>query len=178
MDHGDDVTQELGVLGVGEPHGANTVRSTVAGRVESPRRQVTVEISQQAGDESGKRLCVLVRGHGRRLRGLHLGGHQAKGVRALHGTAGPALAHDLEHPGLGEQGHLSVQAPDGHVAQLGGELGGGEGPVTQKGLDYTQPDRVQQELGASHKRSLVHLFTILLTFAKLQSITRQEEVHG
>ncbi len=73
---------------------------------------------------------MLLEGHGRGLARLDLRGEEPEGISALDGAADAPLGDHLEDPGPGEQGDVAVQAPGGHVVELGGELAGGERPVT------------------------------------------------
>ena len=55
----------------------------------------------------------------------------------------------------------------GHVAELGGELCRRESPVAEEGLDDTQPHRVQQQIRACHRSSLVRMLLSMVTFASM-----------
>ena len=97
---------------------------------------------------------MLLQAHGRDLAGLNLGGEQPEHVGALGDAADAPLGHHVQHPGLGEAAHVTVDAGGGHVGQFGRELAGSEGPVAEERLDDAQPHRVQEQVSASHDPSL------------------------
>jgi hypothetical protein len=97
---------------------------------------------------------VLLAAHGARLARLDLRRGGPQRVRPLDGAAHPALGHDLQNAGAGQEGDVAVQAARRHVLQLGGELAGGQRPVAEERLDDAQPHRVQQQVSACHPHSL------------------------
>ena len=81
-------------------------------------------------------------------------GRRSQHVGALQCTADAALADDGQHPAVDEAGDVPVEAAGRHVRELSPKLGRGERSVAEEGLHDAQPDRVQKQVSAGHKRSL------------------------
>ena len=94
---------------------------------------------------------MVVRRHRRHLVGLHLRGCRKEGVGALDGAADPAFGDDAEHTGVGEGGDVAVEASDGHVTELAGELRGGELAIAEERLDDAEADGMEEEVCAGHR---------------------------
>src|SRR5262249_47589646 len=92
------IAQEVGDLGVGQPHGSHPVGRPVPNRIGRARADVTVEIAEQPGDVGHERLDVLVHGHGRYLVGPDRRREQPQHVGSLHGTPDAAFRDYLEYP--------------------------------------------------------------------------------
>ena len=150
LEDGSKVPGELGELRVGEPQGGHAVAGAVPDGVDGAVGQVAVGVSEHPGDVGHEGLHVFFGGHGRGLARLDLRGEQTQRVGTLDRATDPALGHHLEHPGIGEPGDVTVQAPGGHVVEFGGELARGQRPVTEERLDYAKPHRVQQQIRACH----------------------------
>jgi hypothetical protein len=162
-----DVAEEIGVLGVGKPHGCRAVAHSIAKEIWLTGREVVIEVGEQAGDERRERPGVVCRGHRRDLTHPDLCCHDPQGVGALDRTADAPLGNNLKNPSLGETRDVAVEAPSWYVIELRGELGGGESSVAQKRLDDPQPHRVQEKVCAGHAGKTSRLFTHLLPFPEV-----------
>jgi hypothetical protein len=80
----------------------------------------------------------------------------AQGVRALHGPAHPSLGHHVQHPALGEEGDVPVQAAPRQVGQLGGELARRQPPATQERLQDAQAHRMDEQVDSRHGGTVRH----------------------
>jgi hypothetical protein len=96
VEHLDQITQQLGVLGVIEPQARQPVAHFVAERVEVRALQVAVGVGEQPGDERHERLAVVLGAHRCDLVRPDTRGGQAQHVGPLEGAADPALGHHLE----------------------------------------------------------------------------------
>ena len=99
-----------------------------------------------------------------------LGGRKPEYVGALHGTPDPALGDHPEHAGVDQARDMAVEARGGHVGQLGPQLGGGERPVTEKGLHDPQPDRMQEQIGTRHPNHPSGPVSIYVLFLDMRTI--------
>jgi len=156
LDDGGEIPEELGELGITEPQRCHAVAGTVSGWVGFASRQVPVGFGEEAGDEGHEGVPMVVWGHGGYLVRAELGGCGAEDVGAFDGTSDTLLGDDVEDTGFGEQADVAVQAADGNVVELGGELAGGERAVPEERLDDAQADRVQEQVGARHGRNSSH----------------------
>ena len=95
---------------------------------------------------------MLVGAHPPGLLGVDARRERSQRVRALDRAPHAALGDDLEDARLGQQRDVAVQTARRHVVELGGELAGRQRAVAEEGLDDSQPDRVQEEIGAGHGR--------------------------
>ena len=179
-DHGGNIAHEIGEFAVGQPHGGAAVTDPVPEEVRWARIEIAVEIGEEAGDKVHEGLSVLVAGHGSGFGRSNPRGEEPKRVRPLDGAPDPAFRDHLQHPGLGQKRDVAVEAACGHLGKLGRELGGGQSPITQEGLDDAKPHRVQQEVGAGHrpKPSLSIIETLIFQEMRTMADARRAVAGG
>jgi hypothetical protein len=64
LEDGEEVAKEVGILGIGEPHGCCAIAGVVSNGVKSAAGEVAVKICEQPGYEDHEGVRVLFRGHG------------------------------------------------------------------------------------------------------------------
>jgi len=130
LDDAGEVLEEVAELAITEPQRCHAISGAVSGRVGFAGRQVAVGLGEEPGDEGHEGVSMIVCGHGGDLVGVQLGGRSAKHVGALDGASDALLGDYVEDTGFGEQADVAVEAADGDVVEFGGELAGGERPVS------------------------------------------------
>ncbi len=165
-----DLPEELSVLRVGEPHGRGAEAEPVSDDVRGAGIEVAIEVGEEAGDEDRERSSVILRAPVSHLAGCDLACQEPQGVGPLDRSADPALGDHLEDPGLGESRNVTIEAPGGHVMELGQKVACRERPVGKERLHDSQPDRVENQIGGGHAPTLRQPFAVVVPFPSVMAM--------
>ena len=141
-----NLVDQLREFGPDEPERELPVAHQVSSRVGVLPVEVGAELGEQGGHGRGKPAAVVLQRHrGGRLP-VDDRPRPVQTVATFDSAVHPMLAHDFEHPRLGQQGDMAVDSGLGNIGQSGAQLGGGAHAPARHRVDDAQPHRVQEQV--------------------------------